>query len=82
MLATFGPPELRDWCAGLGEPTFVGSSGRVFPRAFRATPLLRAWLARLVAMSQPGQRRRNSLRRVLFQELEKGEKGTFAHDAK
>jgi len=47
MLATFGPPELRDWCAGLGEPTFVGSSGRVFPRSFRATPLVRAWLARL-----------------------------------
>ena len=38
---------LRAWCAELGEPTFVGSSGRVFPRSFRATPLLRAWLARL-----------------------------------
>lgn len=40
---------LRAWCAGLGEPTFVGSSGRVFPSSFRATPLLRAWLARLSA---------------------------------
>lgn len=50
MLAVFGPDDLRDWCAGLGEPTFVGSSGRVFPRAFRATPLLRAWLARLTGM--------------------------------
>ncbi|HUX72179.1 MAG TPA: TIGR03862 family flavoprotein [Cellulomonadaceae bacterium] len=47
MLALFGPQQLRDWCAGLGEPTFVGSSGRVFPQAFRATPLFRAWLARL-----------------------------------
>ena len=47
MLAAFGPQDLRDWCATLGEPTFVGSSGRVFPRAFRATPLVRAWLARL-----------------------------------
>jgi len=47
MLATFGPEDLRAWCAGLGEPTFVGSSGRVFPDAFRATPLFRAWLARL-----------------------------------
>ncbi len=47
MLATFGPQDLRDWCAGLGEPTFIGSSGRVFPQAFRATPLFRAWLARL-----------------------------------
>ncbi|MBC7549878.1 MAG: TIGR03862 family flavoprotein [Cellulomonas sp.] len=50
MLAVFGPQDLRDWCAGLGEPTFVGSSGRVFPRAFRATPLLRAWLARLAEL--------------------------------
>jgi uncharacterized flavoprotein (TIGR03862 family) len=47
MLDTFGPQDLRDWCAGLGEPTFVGSSGRVFPQAFRAIPLVRAWLARL-----------------------------------
>jgi uncharacterized flavoprotein (TIGR03862 family) len=46
-LRTFGPAELRAWCASLGEPTFVGSSGRVFPASFRATPLLRSWLARL-----------------------------------
>lgn len=46
-LRSFGPDELRAWCAELGEPTFVGSSGRVFPASFRATPLLRAWLARL-----------------------------------
>ena len=44
---TFGPADLRAWCAGLGEPTFVGSSGRVFPQSFRTTPLLRAWLQRL-----------------------------------
>jgi uncharacterized flavoprotein (TIGR03862 family) len=50
MLDVFGPEDLRDWCAGLGEPTFVGSSGRVFPRAFRATPLVRAWLARLTEL--------------------------------
>lgn len=46
-LRAFTPRELRAWCASLGEPTFVGSSGRVFPASFRATPLLRAWLARL-----------------------------------
>ena len=46
-LRAFGPDDLRAWCAELGEPTFVGSSGRVFPQSFRATPLLRAWLARL-----------------------------------
>ena len=47
MLDAFGPEDLRAWCESLGEPTFVGSSGRVFPHAFRATPLFRAWLARL-----------------------------------
>lgn len=43
----FGPDDLRAWCAGLGQTTFVGSSGRVFPSDLRATPLLRAWLGRL-----------------------------------
>jgi uncharacterized flavoprotein (TIGR03862 family) len=43
----FDATALRAWCAGLGEATFVGSSGRVFPQSFRATPLLRAWLRRL-----------------------------------
>lgn len=43
----FPPQALRHWCAGLGEATFVGSSGRVFPESFKASPLLRAWLARL-----------------------------------
>ncbi|AEI11989.1 BaiN/RdsA family NAD(P)/FAD-dependent oxidoreductase [Cellulomonas gilvus] len=46
-LEAFGPQDLRDWCAALGEPTVVGTSGRVFPQSFRATPLVRAWLARL-----------------------------------
>ena len=46
-ISAFGPSELRAWSAGLGSPTFVGSSGRVFPADFRATPLLRAWLRRL-----------------------------------
>jgi uncharacterized flavoprotein (TIGR03862 family) len=49
-IRSFGPTELRAWCAGLGQPTFVGTSGRVFPQAFRATPLLRAWLARLASL--------------------------------
>jgi uncharacterized flavoprotein (TIGR03862 family) len=46
----FPPGALREWCAGLGESTYVGSSGRVFPTSFRATPLLRAWLARLAEL--------------------------------
>ena len=48
-LERFGPPQLRDWAAGLGIETFVGSSGRVFPRDMKAAPLLRAWLQRLRA---------------------------------
>ena len=47
----FPPQALRDWCEGLGQPTFVGSSGRVFPRSFKASPLLRAWLGRLDGLS-------------------------------
>jgi len=44
------PDDLRAFSAELGQPTFVGSSGRVFPKAMKASPLLRAWLRRLVAM--------------------------------
>jgi len=45
----FPPDALRDWSEALGQPTFVGSSGRVFPKAFKASPLLRAWLRRIDA---------------------------------
>jgi len=43
----FPPEKLIAWANGLGADTFVGSSGRVFPRAMKASPLLRAWLRRL-----------------------------------
>ncbi len=46
-IAAFPPDALRAWAAALGEPTFVGSSGRVFPKSFKATRLARAWLRRL-----------------------------------
>jgi uncharacterized flavoprotein (TIGR03862 family) len=46
-IEAFPPQALRDWSEALGQPTFVGSSGRVFPKAFKASPLLRAWLRRL-----------------------------------
>ncbi len=46
-IAGFGPDDLRAWCRDLGEDTFVGTSGRVFPASFKASPLLRAWLRRL-----------------------------------
>jgi uncharacterized flavoprotein (TIGR03862 family) len=49
-VADYPPDALRAWCEGLGETTFVGSSGRVFPQSFKASPLLRAWLARLDAL--------------------------------
>jgi uncharacterized flavoprotein (TIGR03862 family) len=49
-VTTFPPAALIAWAEGLGQETFVGSSGRVFPRAMKASPLLRAWLARLSAL--------------------------------
>lgn len=49
LLATFGAQQLRDWAQGLGVDTFVGSSGRIFPKDMKAAPLLRAWLHRLRA---------------------------------
>ncbi|MGZ2459265.1 TIGR03862 family flavoprotein [Rhizobium anhuiense] len=48
-LNAFTPDDIRDWAAGLGTETFVGSSGRVFPKVMKASPLLRAWLRRLEA---------------------------------
>lgn len=39
--------EIREWMSGLGQESFVGSSGRVFPTVMKASPLLRAWLERL-----------------------------------
>jgi uncharacterized flavoprotein (TIGR03862 family) len=49
ILKSFGPGELRQWASDLGIETFVGSSNRIFPVAMRSTPLLRAWLNRLLS---------------------------------
>jgi len=49
-LAAFPPEALRSWCEELGQETFVGTSGRVFPRAMKASPLLRAWLQHLARL--------------------------------
>ena len=46
-LDQFTPDDLRQWVHGLGIETFVGTSGRVFPKEMKAAPLLRAWLHRL-----------------------------------
>ena len=48
-LEAFPPEALRAFAADLGQETFVGSSGRVFPTAMKAAPLARAWLRRLEA---------------------------------
>lgn len=47
LIRRFPPEALRCWAEELGQPCFTGSSGRVFPQAMKASPLLRAWLARL-----------------------------------
>ena len=47
LLQQWGPQAVRDWAAGLGIETFVGTSNRVFPTDMKAAPLLRAWLHRL-----------------------------------
>lgn len=46
-LQGFGPEALRAWASGLGIETFVGTSGRVFPKDMKSAPLLRGWLQRL-----------------------------------
>jgi hypothetical protein len=46
---TFDAQAVRGWAEALGVETFIGSSGRVFPRDMKAAPLLRAWLQRLRA---------------------------------
>jgi predicted flavoprotein YhiN len=47
-IENFPPAATRAWSDDLGQKTFIGSSGRVFPNTFKSSPLLRAWLRRLV----------------------------------
>jgi uncharacterized flavoprotein (TIGR03862 family) len=49
-IEAFPPGRLQAWCEALGQPTFVGTSGRIFPKSLKASPLLRAWLRKLDAM--------------------------------
>ena len=49
LLGAFGPTDLQGWASSLGIETYVGSSGRVFPRGQKAAALLRAWTERLRA---------------------------------
>jgi uncharacterized flavoprotein (TIGR03862 family) len=57
MLTAFGPDAIRAWAEGLDQPLFTGSTGRVFPRAMKASPLLRAWLQRLDGLGVQLRRR-------------------------
>jgi uncharacterized flavoprotein (TIGR03862 family) len=50
FIEAFPPAALTAWAEALGQPTFIGSSGRVFPRTMKASPLLRAWIGRLGAL--------------------------------
>lgn len=50
LLRDFSNHDLREWCHGLGQETFEASSGRVYPKALKGAPVLRAWLARLREM--------------------------------
>jgi uncharacterized flavoprotein (TIGR03862 family) len=50
LIEAFPPAALIAWAEGLGQEVFTGSSGRIFPKALKASPLLRAWLARLAGL--------------------------------
>lgn len=56
-LRDFGPTAVMDWARALGQPVFTGSSGRVFPLAMKASPLLRAWLGELAGLGVTVQTR-------------------------
>ena len=56
-IQAFPPAALMAWAEGLGQPVFTGSSGRVFPCAMKASPLLRAWLLRLERLGVTLRRR-------------------------
>jgi hypothetical protein len=50
IIRAFPPEALRTWADALGAETFIGTSGRVFPKSLKASPLLRAWLKRLTVL--------------------------------
>lgn len=57
MIADFGPSAVKHWAEGLGQSLFTGSTKRVFPKVMKASPLLRAWLARLADLGVEVQTR-------------------------
>lgn len=75
MLAGMGPSAVKRFMEGLGQDVFTGSSGRVFPKAMKASPTLRAWLARL---SEKGVELRTGWRWTGWQA--KGEEGALVFE--
>lgn len=57
LIRRFGPPEVMAWARRHGQDVFTGSTGRVFPRAMKASPLLRYWLRDLEARGLELRRR-------------------------
>lgn len=57
IVSDFGPDQVQEWARGLGQDIFTGSSGMVFPKVMKASPLLRAWLARLDGLGVQFRRR-------------------------
>lgn len=49
-IEAFPPEAMVAWCEALGQPTFTGTSGRIFPKALKTSPLLRVWRGRLASM--------------------------------
>jgi uncharacterized flavoprotein (TIGR03862 family) len=56
-IESFPPTATRAWCDELGQQTFIGSSGRVFPSTLKSSPLLRAWVRRLADLGVQFKRR-------------------------
>lgn len=57
IIADFGPEAMQAWAQDLGQEVFTGTTGRVFPKAMKASPLLRAWLGRLTDLGVDMRRR-------------------------
>ena len=51
ILERFGSSDLQAWVNALGFETFVGTSGRVFPIGMKSSPILRAWLQRVLGLA-------------------------------
>ena len=47
IINNFDNEAVMKWAQDLDQEIFTGSSGRVFPKSMKASPLLRSWLIRL-----------------------------------